>query len=52
MPVQRIRISLSQFCDLIGVDPQRLLDVEVKKIDPATKRVSTSVVLVLEPEES
>ena len=36
-------VSISQFAELMGVDPARLLDVEVD-------RLSSRVVLVLEPE--
>lgn len=43
MPVERtIRLSISQFSELLGLDPERLVDVEVHR------RLST-VVIVQEP---
>ena len=43
MSVQRIELSVSQFAELIGVEPERVLGVE--------KRGST-MILVLEPEDT
>lgn len=44
MPVVREPLSISQFCELVGIEPARFVDVEVNR------RAST-VTLVLEPEE-
>lgn len=42
MPVERVPLSISQLCELIGVDPARFVAVEKR---------STGLVIVLEPEE-
>ena len=42
MPVERVPISLSQFGDCVGYDPERILGVEFTR---------STVILVLEPEE-
>jgi len=44
MPVERRPVSVSQFSELMGIEPARLVDVEFS-------RRQSSVVLVLEPEE-
>lgn len=43
MPVERRLISVSQFAELMGIEPQQVIAVE---------RQGSSLVLVLEPEES
>lgn len=43
VPVVRVPLSISQFAELMGIDPERLVDVEVS-------RRSTQVTLVMEPE--
>jgi hypothetical protein len=42
MPVDREPISISQFAELVGVEPARLVDVEFS-------RRNSTVMLVLEP---
>jgi hypothetical protein len=42
VPVERKLISLSQLCELVGVDPDRLIDVDVH-------RPSKTAQLILEP---
>lgn len=44
MPVERRPISISQLAELLGVDPSRLLAVEVH-------RPSKTAILVLEPSD-
>jgi hypothetical protein len=44
MPVERISVSISQFCELVGIDPQRFVAIE------RASRTSTTVTIVLEPE--
>ena len=57
MPVERIPISRDQFCELLGVDPKRFINVErapclrEDQRQGQGPRVSTGLVLVLEPEE-
>lgn len=41
MPVERHPISVSQFCELLAIDPTRFIGIE---------RHSTGLYLVLEPE--
>lgn len=43
MPVDRQPMSLSQFSDLLALDPKRVIAVEVD-------RQASTVVIVLEPE--
>lgn len=43
VPVDRVPVSISQFCGLLDLDPQKLIAVEVE-------RKSSRVVLVMEPE--
>lgn len=44
MPVVRESISISVFCDEMGIDPKRFVGVEVD-------RRSSTVTLVLEPDD-
>jgi hypothetical protein len=44
MPVERQPVSISQFAELMGIDPARFIGVDVQ-------RHSTRVVLILEPDE-
>lgn len=44
MPVDRQPISVNQFCELLALDPKRLIGVEMD-------RKASTVVIVLEPEE-
>lgn len=44
MPVERKQVSISQLAELVGVDPARLIDVDVH-------RPSQTAVLILEPED-
>lgn len=44
MPVDRVPISISQFAELLAIEPKRLIAVEVD-------RRSSTVMLVMEPEE-
>lgn len=44
MPVIRELISVSQLAELLGVDPKRLIDVEVHQ-------AKSTAALVLEPED-
>ena len=45
MPVDRTtRLSISQFSELLGIEPERLIDVTMD-------RLSSTVTLVLEPKE-
>lgn len=45
MPVQRVPLSISQLAELVGVEPWRLLDIEVNRLKQTAN-------LVLEPEET
>jgi hypothetical protein len=45
MPVDRTPVSISQFAELMGIDPARFVGVEVE-------RRSSRVLLVLEPEKA
>ena len=45
MPVQRVQISISQFCELLALEPGRLVGLDYD-------RASTVVTLVLEPDET
>jgi hypothetical protein len=42
VPIERRAVSVSQFADLLGVDPQRLIGVE---------RKGSTMILLLEPED-
>lgn len=42
MPVERYPISRSQFCELVGIDPVRLCDIEYRR---------ETITLCLEPVE-
>jgi hypothetical protein len=44
MPVKRIALSVSQFCDCLALEPGSLVGVEID-------RRSSRVVLILEPTE-
>jgi hypothetical protein len=44
MPVERQPVSISQFAELMGIDPARFVGVDVE-------RQSSRVLLVLEPEK-
>ena len=43
MPVERREVSISQFCELLGIEPKRLIAVE---------RKSSTMVLILEPDDA
>ena len=46
MPVDRsTKLSVSQFSELLGIEPKRFIDVEVN-------RQTSTVTVVLEPEET
>lgn len=47
MPVERRPISVSQFCELLGVEPHRLIAVTR---EGGSK--GSTMVLILEPEET
>lgn len=44
-PDRNTRLSISQFSELLGIEPERLLDVEVS-------RQSSTITLVLQPKEA
>lgn len=46
MPAERQELSVSQFAELLGVDPQRLIDVKRRGGSQGS-----TMVLILEPEE-
>lgn len=50
MRVERVRLSVSQFCELIGVDPDRLIAVQREGAQMGKK--GSTMVLILEPEET
>lgn len=52
MPVVRVPISVSQLCELIGVDPARFRGVEPDQCKrEGEPRDSSRLWIVLEPEE-
>lgn len=46
MPVERHDISVSQFCELLALDPARFIAVERRRRD------SSTLTIVCEPEEA
>jgi hypothetical protein len=52
MPIERVAISRSQLCELLGVDPARFVDVERDNPNKGTaKRDPHCWWIVMEPEE-
>jgi hypothetical protein len=50
MPVERRVLSVSQFAELMGIDPARFILVENRVEEPGTRKTQRAVVLVMEPE--
>lgn len=44
MPVERVPVSVSQFCELLGIEPEQFVGVEVQK-------PSSRVLILVEPDD-